>query len=79
MLYHAPHLRKPLLIFIFQLLLLFAHGQQIDKAVNNAFILTRMAEKFHVQPRPLDDGFSSDILIEFLKRLDANRVFFYDR
>ena len=76
MLYHAPHLRKPLLIFIFQLLLLFAHGQQIDKAVNNAFILTRMAEKFHVQPRPLDDGFSSDILTEFLKRLDANRVFF---
>ena len=35
-----------------------------------------MAEKFHVQPRPLDDTFSSNIFTQLLKQLDEDKIFF---
>ncbi|MEO8416342.1 MAG: carboxy terminal-processing peptidase [Ginsengibacter sp.] len=74
--YHTSYLRISLLIIISLLLLFFAQGQQINTAVNNAYVLTRMAEKFHVQPRPLDDEFSSDVFTQLLKQLDEDKIFF---
>jgi carboxyl-terminal processing protease len=35
-----------------------------------------MAEKFHVQPRLLNDDFSSDIFYGLLRKLDAEHIFF---
>ena len=35
-----------------------------------------MAEKFHFQPRPLDDEFSAHIFTQLLKQLDEDRIFF---
>lgn len=35
-----------------------------------------MAEKLHVQPRTLDDGFSENIFRQVLKQLDQDRIFF---
>ncbi len=35
-----------------------------------------MAEKFHVQPRPLDDAFSFDIFTQLLKQLDEDKIYF---
>ncbi len=76
MLYHTIHSKITLLIFIFLLSLFFAQGQSFNTAAKNAYVLTRMAEKFHVQPRPLNDEFSSDVFIQFLKQLDENKIFF---
>jgi carboxyl-terminal processing protease len=76
MLNHTNFLRRPLLIFILLLSLFFANAQQLNTAVKNAYIITRMAEKFHVQPRPLNDTFSSNIFTQLLKQLDEDKIFF---
>ncbi|MFT3700784.1 MAG: carboxy terminal-processing peptidase [Agriterribacter sp.] len=47
-----------------------------DQTAQNAFLIYRMAEKFHVQPRPLNDNFSADLFNTFLKRLDEDKIFF---
>ncbi len=54
----------------------FINAQQFNTAVKNAFIITRMAEKFHVQPRQLNDEFSSNIFDQLLKQLDEDKIFF---
>ncbi len=54
----------------------FLPAQQFNVAVKNAFIVTRMAEKFHVQPRALNDEFSSNIFDQLLKQLDEDKIFF---
>lgn len=35
--------------------------QQFNSAVKNVFIVTRMGEKFHLQPRQLNDEFSLNL------------------
>jgi carboxyl-terminal processing protease len=76
MLNHTNFLKRLLLIFFLSLSSFFINAQQLNTAVKNAYIITRMAEKFHVQPRPLDDAFSSDIFIQLLKQLDEDKIFF---
>lgn len=48
----------------------------IQKAVNDAYIVTRMAEKFHVQPKPLDDAFSNSMFGLLLQKLDDEKIYF---
>jgi carboxyl-terminal processing protease len=48
----------------------------LQKAVNDAFMVTRMAEKFHVQPKPLDDVFSASMLGLLLQKLDDEKIYF---
>jgi carboxyl-terminal processing protease len=48
----------------------------INKAVADAFLIIRMVEKFHVQPKPLDDVFSASMFHLILKKLDAQRIYF---
>ena len=57
-------------------LFISSQSQPITKATNNAFLITRMAEKFHVQPRRLDAAFSNDLYNNLLKELDEDRIFF---
>jgi carboxyl-terminal processing protease len=47
-----------------------------DKAATEAFVLTRMAEKFHLQPKPLNDEFSIAVFDGLLRSLDDQRIFF---
>jgi carboxyl-terminal processing protease len=63
------------------LLLYFARdarlrAQSPPSAVQDAFLITRMVEKFHVQPRPLDHELSSGIYFQVLDELDDQRIFF---
>src|SRR5688500_14353899 len=51
-------------------------AQPLQKAVQNAFMISRMVEKYHVQPRPLDDEQSAAIFHELLNALDEQRIFF---
>ncbi|HXL58038.1 MAG TPA: hypothetical protein VN958_17370, partial [Chitinophagaceae bacterium] len=66
-----------LLTFIFSVpILAYVNAQDLNKASMDAYIITRMAEKFHVQPRQLNDDFSNDIFSQLLKELDNQRIFF---
>jgi len=72
---------RPLLaLFFFLLLIAATHAQTPLSApetrVNDAFVITRMVEKFHVQPRPLDKTMSAAIYGQLMKALDEQRIFF---
>jgi carboxyl-terminal processing protease len=51
-------------------------AQSVQKAATDAFLITRMAEKFHVQPRALDDAFSADLYNSILKSIDGEKIYF---
>src|SRR5664279_2092562 len=76
MLNHPNFLKRLLLFSLLSLSIFFVNAQQLNTAVKNAYIITRMAEKFHVQPRPLDDIFSSNIFTQLLRQLDEDKIFF---
>ncbi|HTQ65004.1 MAG TPA: hypothetical protein VMI12_09410 [Puia sp.] len=70
-------MRKRLFSFIF----LFAgsilsFAQSTEKTALNAYLISRMVEKFHVQPRPLDDEMSAAIYSHLLDELDDQHIFF---
>ena len=44
--------------------------QTTDKTANDAFVLTRMINKFHVEPRPINGVFSRDVYNGMLKATD---------
>jgi carboxyl-terminal processing protease len=71
---------RPLPALLFFLLPIAAVYAQTPAApetkVNDAFVITRMVEKFHVQPRPLDKAMSAAIYGELMKALDDQRIFF---
>lgn len=51
-------------------------AQPLPKAAKDAFLISRMAYKFHVQPRPLNDALSADLYATLLEALDDQRIFF---
>lgn len=53
----------------------FLQAQQ-TAAAGQAYTIYRMAEKFHVEPRPMDDRFSKDLLTQLLKMADEKKLFF---
>lgn len=70
-------MKKILLLFTAVIFLfLQTPAQSFTKAVDDAYLITRMVEKFHFQPRTLNDQFSSDLFTKFLNALDAERIFF---
>jgi len=48
----------------------------LNKAATDAFIITRMADKFHLQPKPINDEFSLSTFNRMLDALDEERIFF---
>lgn len=53
-----------------------AIAQVADTKATDAYLITRMAAKFHVQPRPLDKAMSAAVYTTVLKELDEERIFF---
>lgn len=53
-----------------------AFSQNFTKATNNAFLISRMVEKYHVQPKTVDKNFSEEWFTEILHRLDDDKIFF---
>lgn len=58
------------------LFLFTIQAQSPESKANDAFLITRMVEKFHVQPRPLDKTMSAAIYDKLLEELDDERLFF---
>ena len=52
------------------------HAQSLQKGVTDAYLVSRMVEKFHIQPRPLDDERSDAIFRDLMLELDEQRIFF---
>ena len=63
-----------LVILLFLPFTLFS--QTPGKSVEDAFLITRMAAKFHVQPRPVDDQFSNIVFSAVIKHLDEEKLLF---
>jgi len=51
-------------------------GQTTDKAANDAYMITRMVSKFHVEPRAVNDAFSANVFSGMLDKTDEDRMFF---
>jgi carboxyl-terminal processing protease len=51
-------------------------AQLLQKPVTDAYLVSRMVEKFHIQPRPLDDERSDAIFHDLMTSLDEQRIFF---
>src|ERR1700710_1194810 len=66
----------PALIAFIIILPLLSIGQTLDKTANEAFMITRMVNKFHVEPRTVNDAFSQDVFTGMLNKTDEDRLFF---
>jgi carboxyl-terminal processing protease len=55
---------------------LLLKGQTSTQAANQAYMITRMVSKFHVEPRALDETFSAHVFTGMFARTDADRLFF---
>jgi carboxyl-terminal processing protease len=51
-------------------------AQSATQVATQAFVVTRMIDKFHVEPRLLDDRFSHDLLHLLLEMADGGRICF---
>jgi len=70
-------MRKILLLVLIKMpLLSSSQTQTLNQAATDAYIIVRMAEKFHVQPRAVDDRFSVDMFNRILEDLDEDRLYF---
>lgn len=50
--------------------------KNFEPSAQNAFMIYRMAEKFHLQPKPLNDEFSIVLFNSFINKIDDKRLFF---
>ncbi len=64
--------------FLVLFLLLFQESpaQVTRSAAETAFMITRMVEIYHVQPRAVDKTFSSDLYDQVIRALDADKIYF---
>ena len=75
--YFHPVMGKwPFFIFFCLVLHFTIKAQSFQKTVQDAYLITRMAEKFHIQPRVLDGEMSAGIYSQLLEALDDQRIFF---
>jgi carboxyl-terminal processing protease len=69
-------MRRGLLLAVCCILAYSLAAQSLDQKTSDAFLISRMVEKFHVQPRPLDKEMSAAIFSRMLEALDGQRLFF---
>lgn len=65
----------PLLI-AFAVTPLLSLCQTNDNAANQAYVITRMVNKFHVEPRPVNEAFSASVFKGMLDKADDGKIFF---
>ncbi len=67
---------KKILLTLIAVAPLLLQAQTSAKVANEAYVLTRMVNKFHVEPRDVNDAFSSDVFAQMLVRVDDEKLFF---
>jgi carboxyl-terminal processing protease len=63
-----------LIVFLFSSIR--SAAQSTHSTADIAFTITRMAEIYHVQPRPVDKTFSFDLFAQMIRTLDADKIYF---
>lgn len=53
-----------------------ASSQDFSSTMDNAYLITRMVEKFHIQPRALNNELSNDLFNQVIKKADPERIVF---
>jgi carboxyl-terminal processing protease len=70
-------MKKPFWLFLFCLIaFITAYSQHFDAVADKAFLISRMAEKYHVQPRATDAAFSEAWFTSIMNSIDDERLFF---
>ena len=70
-------MKKPFWLFLFCFIaFLTAYSQHFDAVADKAFLISRMAEKYHVQPRATDAAFSEAWFTSIMNSIDDERLFF---
>jgi len=69
-------IKKLPVVIAFLISPIISHSQTDDKIAHEAFMITRMVNKFHVQPREVNDQFSADVFSGMLLKADPDKVFF---
>ena len=72
--YGMKKLRAALFVLLF--LPILSNAQTTEKVANEAFVITRMVNKFHVEPRQLNASFSADVFKGMLDKADDDHIFF---
>ncbi len=65
----------PVLI-VFLCSFLESPAQLTRSTAETAYTITRMADIYHVQPRPVDKTFSYDLFIQMIRTLDPDKIYF---
>jgi carboxyl-terminal processing protease len=55
---------------------LLAQSQSAGNMAHEAFMITRMVDKFHVDPKPVDSKFSAEVFSVMLDDADPDRIYF---
>ncbi|MDH7463218.1 S41 family peptidase [Chitinophagaceae bacterium 26-R-25] len=55
---------------------LTAQNPVLEKVATNAFIITRIVDKYHVEPKPVDKTLSYNLFDHVIDALDEERMFF---
>lgn len=68
---------KQLFTFYFVLALISTiNAQSFSSCIHDAFLITRMAQKFHLKPKAIDNEFSNSLILEYLNNLDEDKIVF---
>lgn len=65
-------------VFVASIFAIQLHAQSpvLNKVATNAFVITRMVDKYHVEPKPVDKTLSYNLFDNVIKALDDDRIFF---
>jgi len=66
----------PAFLFVFLFSSIHSRAQLTRSTAEIAFTITRMADIYHVQPRPVDRDFSSGLFTQMIRALDADKIYF---
>jgi len=67
---------KLLLTVLAALMMIHAQTQTLQKAAQNAFVVTRMVNKIHVEPKPVDKQFAAGLFKTVINGLDESKIYF---
>ena len=65
-----------LLLLAFTVLPFLGQSQSAGNIAHEAFMITRMVDKFHVDPKPVDSKFSAAVFSAMLDNADPDRIYF---
>lgn len=69
-------INKKLLLGFFLIFCQPLFAQDFSKQAKDAFMVTRMAAKFHLDPPPLNDTFSTHVFSGVIDQLDGDKIYF---